>query len=234
MKIQLQEVSDPRQRIWVSSEVPVQVNWFETNALQNSDQLHMGRAAVKKIIKNGLPMILRHYYRGGVPARFSKDRFVFFGWQSTRACRELFLLQEMLVIGLPVPQPIAARSILHGVFYSSDILMLEIENTHTLAQLLIKERLTPSLWREVGRTIKKFHMQGYEHVDLNANNILIDQKEKVYLIDFDRCKQRKYAKKWAQNGIDRLRRSLQKLGNKETQFHFERAYFASLLQGYEE
>jgi 3-deoxy-D-manno-octulosonic acid kinase len=234
MKIQWQEVNHPSQKIWVASEMPVDVDWFELNTAQNSEQILMGRASVKKLRRHDIPMILRHYYRGGMPARVSKDQFLFFGWKSTRAYRELVLLHDMTALGLPVPQPIAARSILHGLFYSSDIIMREIEHTKTLAQLLSVQAVHLSLWNRLGRTIKKFHTHGFEHVDLNANNILIDQNEKVYLIDFDRCRHRNYARRWAQRGIDRLHRSLKKIKQNNNHFHFDKSEFSSLLQGYDE
>lgn len=233
MKIELQEVTDPHKRVWVSSAMPIHEEWFDSDGVKKPEIMLAGRAAVKKILIDGVPMIVRHYYRGGVPARFSKDRFLFRGWQSTRAYREIHLLQEMSAMGLPVPQPIAARSLLHGMFYSGDIMMKEIEHAQTLANLLMKEALALPLWEAVGCTIKNFHQHGFEHVDLNANNILIDQNKKIYLIDFDRCKRRAYSKTWAMNGIDRLHRSLQKFKRVEAQFYFEENSFSSLLHGYD-
>lgn len=233
MKIQLQAVSDPCKRIWTSSDLPVDETWFDIGGMTYDEQNHAGRAAVIKITQNNQSMILRHYYRGGIPARFSKDRFLFLGWQATRAYREIHLLQEMRRLGLPVPQPIAARSTLSGMFYTCDILMQEIENTQTLAQVLANKSLSASLWSAIGSMIKAFHLQGFEHVDLNAGNILLDREEKIFLIDFDRCKKRTYHHRWSLKGIQRLHRSLGKFKQQEKLFYFDQCDFSALLKGYD-
>ena len=232
MKIQLQAVDDRRKKVWASSAIAFHEDWFDLT-MQTPIENSGGRAAVKKIVVDGLSMIVRHYYRGGFPARLSKDRFVFSGWQSSRPCREIHLLQDMCAEGLPVPRPIAARCLLHGMFYSADIITQEITHAQTLTACLMQKSLDENLWGKVGATIKRFHRHGFEHVDLNANNILLDKSEDVYLIDFDRCQRRTYENKWALAGIDRLQRSLQKIQRNETKFNFSEENFLSLLQGYE-
>ncbi len=132
-----------------------------------------------------------------------------------------------------MPEPIAARCNVRGVLYSADILMGEIANAKTLMQTIVKNALEQDMWVLVGEVIAKFHQQGIQHVDLHANNILIDQAGEVYLIDFDRCKQRPFSRSWASEGLARLKRSLdkQKLANKN--INFEQSDFDSLMRGYQ-
>ena len=140
----------------------------------------------------------------------------------------------MLGANLPVPQPVAARCIRHGISYSADIIMHEIQNTQSLAELLSKNSLPGNLWHKLGKTIHRFHSHGIQHVDLNAANILIDEGEKIYLIDFDRCVRRSYRPRWSQAGIRRLHRSLTKIKGKQEKFYFDQHDFQLLLDGYSE
>lgn len=178
-------------------------------------------------------MVMRHYCRGGLPARLSKDKFVFLGFESSRPFKELNLLQRMRKLGLPVPEPIAARCTRNGVLYRADIIMDEISNSKTLAEIISENKLTQEVWKKIGETIQQFHKQGIQHVDLNANNILLDSGMGIYLIDFDRCVHRAYSKSWAQNGIKRLKCSLDKQKENSLNTCFQRSDFDSLMQGYQ-
>jgi len=181
--------------------------------------------------------ILRHYLRGGMVARFNHDLYP--GWhpESTRAWREWRLLHHMYDLGLPVPRPVAARACWPGSrfigLYRADILLERIANTHTLAHHLCSGALDASVWRCIGQCLQQFHRHDIYHADLNANNILLDEKNKSYLIDFDRGRVCADAKIKRQN-LSRLQRSLRKLQGLHTGFHFSDADWSALLQGYED
>tara|TARA_R110002096_G_scaffold179283_2_gene356254 strand:- start:4149 stop:4892 length:744 start_codon:yes stop_codon:yes gene_type:complete len=237
--MQLHEISEHNTKIWVSGHVSsdFQMDWFEQEELFEESAIHewkSGRQSTLRINTGSRKMILRHYCRGGFPARFSEDKFVFRGFEATRPFRELALLHRMRGLGLPVPEPIASRCILKGFLYQADILMGEIVNSKTLAQIISANRLGQETWSKIGETIWYFHQQGIQHVDLNANNILLDQAGDIYLIDFDRCTQRAYSHTWAVAGLQRLKRSLnkQKINNAKTNFH--QKDFEWLMKGYED
>ena len=213
--MQLHEISEHNTKIWVSDHVysDFKLDWFERVPLpakSSINQWQSGRQSVVKFTVGARKMVLRHYCRGGLPARFSKDHFMFRSFESSRPFKELILLQRMRQLELPVPEPIAARCRLKGVLYNADIVMSEIVNSKTLAQMVAENKLEKETWKKIGQIIWKFHQQGIQHVDLNVNNILLDQEGNVYLIDFDRCVQRPYAQSWAQVGVNRLKRSLEK------------------------
>lgn len=236
MKLQLQEIKHNHERIWVAEGMRSTFceHWFD---LPNSKNMHFesagGRELVHKFSTDQGHLLLRHYYRGGVPAYFTKDQFLFRGWQATRAYQEINLLLSMQRDGLPVPNPVAARSKKHGLFYTCDIIMHEILDAKTLAQTLIQNALSVEKWQELGQTIAKFHLRGYEHVDLNANNILLNGEGKFILIDFDRCQQRDYSKQWAYSGLTRLERSLNKISKQQT-LKFRPTDFEQLIAAYKE
>ncbi|MFA0229768.1 lipopolysaccharide kinase InaA family protein, partial [Vibrio sp. 10N.261.45.A7] len=51
------------------------------------------------------------------------------------------------------------------------------------------------------------------HTDLNIHNILIDENNTVWIIDFDKCYQQ-LGNSWKQGNLDRLKRSFIKELNK--------------------
>ena len=237
--MQLHEIASKNQKIWVCDDVmsDFRQNWFD---IQSANSLHArskergGRQAVQKFVVNNRQYVLRHYYRGGVPAHITKDRFIFRGWHATRSYREIKMLLEMSQLGLPVPFPVAARCKAGRISYSADIIMVEIPDSESLAAVLTKRKFTPKEWQSVGETIRRFHRLGIQHVDLNANNILIGNDGNIHLIDFDRCVRRPYKNNWALAGLSRLRRSLKKLKQSNEDLFFEPDEFQILLDGYHE
>lgn len=184
-------------------------------------------------IAGKLDCVLRHYRRGGLVARLTEDKYYWTGLDQTRAWREWHLLQSMVEQRLPVPNPVAAHVKRGGFFYTADIITQQIPATHSLATVLGKEDVSDDLWRRLGETIWQFHQRGIYHADLNAHNILIDEREQFYLIDFDKGEQRTSAPAWQQANIDRLQRSLQKLKQQNSDgFHFSLHHWGALLQAY--
>jgi len=167
--------------------------------------------------------LLRHYRRGGLVARFNRDRYLWRGAERTRAFREFRLLADAQARGLPVPAPFAARFQRGGPWYRADILVAAIEGVRTLAQLL-GELTTTIPWRGIGAAVGRMHAAGIWHADLNAHNILIDRAEAVWLVDFDRARHRAPQQGWRQDNLARLRRSLQKLGAAPGEVGFERGW----------
>src|SRR5688572_3413065 len=79
-----------------------------------------GRGQVLFIEQAGQHWVLRHYRRGGLVARLSRDRYFWTGASRSRPFSEWRLLSELHAQGLPVPAPVGARYRRHGLFYSGD------------------------------------------------------------------------------------------------------------------
>ena len=209
-------------------------DWFSDTHWLNQGRLlgaSSGRGSAWMVKSDNEKMMLRHYYRGGIPARFIKDKYFWTGLLKTRSFSEYKLLEKMIKLDLPVPEPIAAQVCKSGLFYQANILIKYIVHDSTFAAFLNVES-DENIWREVGTTIALFHNHGINHADLNANNILIE-KNRVYLIDFDHSKQCKPRKAWQQNNLKRLKRSIDKLTN-DNHIHQNKNRWQSLLQGYKE
>lgn len=167
--------------------------------------------------------VLRHYLRGGVAAKLSRDRYWWHGANRTRSFAEFRLMRALVAQRLPVPQPVAASYVRHGVSYRAAILMERLESVRSLADLAQTDgRGAP--WEEAGRMIARFHRVGLDHADLNAHNLLFDDKGKGWLIDFDRGVLRIPATRWRERNLARLRRSLLKLQGQRSREDVEKDY----------
>ncbi|QGM20953.1 3-deoxy-D-manno-octulosonic acid kinase [Spiribacter sp. 2438] len=156
------------------------------------------------------PLVLRHYWRGGIVARFSRDVYCWTGCEQTRAFREYRLLSRLHGQGLPVPAPVAARVRRRGAVYRADLITAAIADTEPLDDRLRNRTVSDEAWQRVGAVIRRCHDAGACHADLNVRNILLDRSNNPWIIDWDRGRLRAPATHWQQHNLDRLRRSLGK------------------------
>lgn len=185
--------------------------WFEPRYWISRDAVvarHAGRNGVSLVFEEqGRRYVLRHYRRGGLAATFSHDDYLWMGERRTRSFDELQLLLQLHAAGLPVPNAVAARYEQSGVAYRADLITEEIPGTVTLAASLAEGELGLTVWKEIGRCIRRFHDHGVCHADLNAHNILL-RGEEVFLVDFDRASLKRKPGLWRDANLARLRRSL--------------------------
>ena len=191
-----------------------------------------GRGQVSRVTIGSEQGVLRHYYRGGLMANLSDDKFLWTGINRTRAVSEYRLLEWMTTRDLPVPFPLGARVIRSGLYYTCDLITREVPDTYTLAQRLQLDEIDLSQWRAVGIAIRQLHTHNVFHADLNANNILLNDFGTVTLIDFDKCR-RRTGYSWKQKNISRLKRSLDKLTATGLVKYFSEPGWQALLQAYE-
>ena len=199
-----------------------------------------GRGAVFFVSDGADQWALRHYRRGGLVRHLVHDRYFWTGEESVRSFCEMRLLGEMHQRGLPVPRPVGARYVRGGLLYTADLITQRIREADPLAERVVDQSRRGSApeaathhaidWPEIGRTIRSFHDAGVYHADLNAHNILLGRGPEqgnggreagrpqgppanpmVWLIDFDRGSFRA-GDGWKQGTLDRLARSLQKIG----------------------
>jgi len=230
---QRQLVSKNIELLLSDTTLPITSDWFSADYWQSRHELSgtaSGRGTVWFIENTHGKFVLRQYRRGGLISKFIKHRFFFNHIQKSRPFQELSLLETMFNQGLPVPKPIAGKIIKHNGFYEAFLLTATLSNTSELFELI--KKITPINWYRIGNTIKQFHQAGIFHSDLNCHNILVDNSEKVWLIDFDKCDQRSLSSDWQENNLQRLLRSLNKEQQKHNDFHFTETHWAQLLEGY--
>jgi 3-deoxy-D-manno-octulosonic acid kinase len=153
--------------------------------------------------------VLRQYLRGGLMAKFSHDRHLWRGINRVRSFAEFRLLRILRGKKLPVPLPFAAWYHRDGLHYRAAILMQRLRDVRSLAALA---EAGDAPWEATGQLVARFHRAGLDHADLNAHNILFDAQGQGWMIDFDRSRLRIPATDWREANLQRLHRSLRKLG----------------------
>jgi 3-deoxy-D-manno-octulosonic acid kinase len=172
-----------------------------------------GRGAAWFVDTAAGPAVLRHYRRGGAMARLSRDHYLWTRAERTRSFREFHLLAALRGLGLPVPAPLAARyERTDPLRYRADILIARIPGSVTLAQQVPGILAEPAALAALGSTLGRFHRLGVHHADLNAHNLLRDAAGQWWVIDFDRGERRDPDPAWWATRLERLQRSLRKLG----------------------
>ncbi|MEM7752600.1 MAG: 3-deoxy-D-manno-octulosonic acid kinase [Pseudomonadota bacterium] len=207
---------------------------FDADWLQSEGLLvgqSRGRNQAHFLEYNGRQMVLRHFRRGGLVGRINRDLYLGLGVERSRAMREFALLGWMRRQGLPVPRPVAARHVPVGVFCQADIITERIPSARPLEEVLLETALADTVWRAVGQTVRRMHDAGIFHSDLNCRNILLDKRQKVWLIDFDKC-ERRAPGGWTQRNLDRLQRSLRKESVRQPGLNWAEADWGALLAGY--
>ncbi len=131
------------------------------------------------------PAVLKRYHRGGLIARWNRDRYVYLGAGRSRALAEWRLLAKLGTLGLPVPRPLTASCERAGACYRAGLLTLAIPGAEQLAD--IAGTLAPADWDALIELIDRFAAAGVAHPDLNARNILRAVDGRWHLIDFDRA-----------------------------------------------
>ncbi len=206
--------------------------WFDRASVDGIEGPHGGRGAAR-FVDTPLGRVLhRPYLRGGLVARFNRDRYLWQSAEETRCFREMRLLAAMRAQGLPAPEPLAARYRRHGLYYRAAIAVRVIEGAETLAERVARAPGGID-WSAVGRMLARFHAAGIDHADLNAHNILVDRGGAIWLVDFDRGERRARGP-WIDANVARLKRSLDKLGAGARVADFESRAWPALIESWRE
>lgn len=217
-------------------ELEITSEWFSPQYWQAQDKVlgqSHGRNVTWFVGEPDRPMVLRHYYRGGLIGKLVNDAYFFSGLQATRAYREYMLLKELEKRELPACRVVAAQVIANGLTYRADLLMEMVEGGKDLVALLSQGVLSAGQWQAIGAMIATFHRQFVYHADLNAHNILLDGNNVPVLIDFDRGEIKDQQGQWCQDNLDRLLRSFNKEKAKLDTFHFSPNDWEMLMVGYQ-
>jgi 3-deoxy-D-manno-octulosonic acid kinase len=236
-KMKPTQIDNERSHILYDADTLGQVDdaFFEPGHWRDRQQLlgsAPGRGTTVFVQYEDQKFALRHYCRGGIPAKISRDRYIWQGLEKSRPWREWVLLLELFRRGLPVPRPVAVRVVRHGLTYTADIVTAAID-ARPLADWLCEKRLPATQLENMGSWLRRFHLEGLFHADLNARNILLDEAGKVYLIDFDRSALRRGDEGWRSANMERLKRSLMKFRRTEKNFAFDDEDWKAVLRGYQ-
>lgn len=210
--------------------------WFEAGYWRDQNRATTAPGGRGGIVFAHTPFgdwALRHYRRGGLLARAMGDRYLWNGAEHTRSFAEFRLLHGLVERGFDVSRPVAARFARRGTHYRADLITRFIPEASTLSWRVLHEGIDSATARRVGEAIARLHAAGVYHADLNAHNVLIDER-KVWLIDFDRGELRTPQATWQQANLARLKRSLVKIGAaRDGDAAFARDIWQPLMDAYE-
>jgi 3-deoxy-D-manno-octulosonic acid kinase len=175
--------------------------------------------------------VLRHFMRGGLVGKLLSDQYLFLGVKRSRPFEEFQLLRYMLAHKLKVPTPIGAYIHRHGFIYRGDLITQNIPNSHDLHHILTRQPLSAQQWRKVGQAMAAMHKCQVYHHDANIRNILMDDAEQIWIIDFDRCHKRR-GHHWKKDNLARLLRSLRKEQAHNPRFFWQNADWQHCMDGY--
>jgi 3-deoxy-D-manno-octulosonic acid kinase len=205
---------DPRRVAVAGGQLFDPAHWHAQGALT---QLAGGRGSIQFIDNDEHRWVMRRYLRGGMAARFARDRYFYFGEERTRAFRELRLLAALRERKLPVPAPVAARYVRGVVTYSAELITERLPGARSLSEMLTAGGMDDARWAAIGRCLRHFHDAGVQHADLNAHNIMLGERREVWVLDFDRGRLR-HPGAWHDRVLDRLARSLAKISAGATEW----------------
>lgn len=227
----------PNERIWFDKEllnVPAEFSceapyWYVQDKVVGTAK---GRGTTWFVQLDGLQGALRHYRRGGLFGKLVKDSYLFKSWESTRSYQEYMLLKNLRESAVNVPRPIAARVKKTGFSYRADLLSERVPNAKDLVAVLETETLQEEIYIAIGKQIKKLHQAQVNHTDLNIHNILLDDQNRVWIIDFDKCYQQD-GNDWKTGNLDRLKRSFHKEVERFS-IKWQESDWKALRKGYEQ
>lgn len=196
--------------------------FFSENA---GTEFFNGRDLIPSVLiegSNNERMAIRHYRRGGLTRKISKD--IFLG--GSRPFKELIVSEEARIRGIPTAKVLAViKQKIFGVFYRAHLVSKVIPRgidiiayldgfapNPTRKQLEEKRRII----KLTAELVRKMHHRGIYHADLHPKNIVIQRKSsevsKVYIIDFDKSLiKEKLKSKEKMKNLYRFHRSLEKL-----------------------
>lgn len=129
------------------------------------------------------PIVVKSYSRGGALRKVLQ--FQFFRSGRSRPEREQEMLRFLHAKGISVPSPVAAMT-KGTVLYRAWLVMRAIEPHRTLAQIALEdEDLLLAVMPQVCDALQKLLELRIFHVDLHPGNVLVDDQNKIFVIDFD-------------------------------------------------
>ncbi|CAK1934562.1 3-deoxy-D-manno-octulosonic acid kinase [Vibrio crassostreae] len=204
--------------------------WVENKLVVGSAQGRGTTWFVRLSKSNSMEGALRHYRRGGLFGKLVKDIYWFTNWNATRSFQEYQLLNQLVESEVHVPRPVAARAVRKLFWYQADLLSEKIPNAQDLVTVLQTKTLSSEICLKIGVEIRKMHQAQVNHTDLNIHNILLDNDDKVWIIDFDKCSVLK-GDAWKKGNLERLKRSFRKEINRRN-IHWSEDEWQTLLIGY--
>ena len=145
-----------------------------------------GRTSITVARLEGIGSVaIKYYRRGGAIRYLIKQRYLKYG--KTRCQIEYELLQKVRSLGINAPEPVAF-AYRGRLFYQCWLVTREIKDHQTLVQISCSnEEQARMVMKEVVKQVSTLIKNKILHVDLHPGNVIVDNKNQVYLLDFDKA-----------------------------------------------
>jgi 3-deoxy-D-manno-octulosonic acid kinase len=145
-----------------------------------------GRTSIAVARLEGIgSVVIKYYRRGGAIRYLIKKRYLKCG--KTRCQIEYELLQKVRSLGINAPEPIAF-AYQGRLFYKCWLVTREIEDHQTLVQISrSNEEQARMLMKAIIKQVSMLIKNKILHADLHPGNVIVDNKNQVYLLDFDKA-----------------------------------------------
>jgi len=158
---------------------------FNTSTQGRNKELE-GRVPASALGLKGIgSVIVKHYRRGGLLGHFVKRTYLRCG--NTRCQAEYSQLENARRLGINAPEPIA-YAYKGYLFYQAWLITREIINQQSLASL---SSLDPGRAEAAKKVLLKqillLQDKHIFHTDLHPGNVLVDDTDRVFIIDFDKA-----------------------------------------------
>ncbi len=144
-----------------------------------------GRTSITVARLEGIgSVVIKYYRRGGAIRYLIKKRYLKCG--KTRCQIEYELLQKVRSLGINAPDPVAF-AYRGRLFYQCWLVTREIQYHQTLAQLCRSDKEQARMaMKAVIRQVSMLIKNKILHADLHPGNVIVDNQNQVYLLDFDK------------------------------------------------
>lgn len=145
-----------------------------------------GRRSITRLQLDSIgPVIIKHFRRGGLLAHLVRRTYCRIG--QTRGQREFEEMTRVRQLGVQTPEPVAF-AFKGGLFYAAWLVTREIQSVQSMARLSLTEpRRVASALGELARQMAILVDHDILHADFHPGNVLIDDRDQVYIIDLDKA-----------------------------------------------
>jgi 3-deoxy-D-manno-octulosonic acid kinase len=146
----------------------------------------MGRSHVHKFETKSLgKLVMKPYRRGGLWSWFNSESYI--RSKSTRPEIEYEMLLNVAALGIFVPKPIVAITT-QGLLYRGWLVMQDLDEKINLIDLSINSKAElPSAMAKLCTYVRILIENRICHVDLHPGNVIQNNKDELYIIDFDKA-----------------------------------------------
>ncbi len=149
-----------------------------------------GRGEAFGVTLGPVRAVVRHARRGGFMRFVSRDRF--YG-RHVRFLREIRIARKLHAAGIPTPAVLAGVAYRAGLAYTADIATERLDGIDLAATMFGAAppagEARATIFAAVGKVVRKLHLAGFVHPDLQLRNVLV-LKDGVALLDVDTCRER--------------------------------------------